>query len=345
MVITETVLFVIGLVLLVKGSDFFVNSAVRIANRLGVSEFVIGLTLIALGTSVPEMGAAIMASFQHQSGIVMGNVLGSNIANIGLIIGIVAVLWALKTNQQMLERDGYIMLFAAVLFYVFLFNGVVSRIEGAILLFLYVVYVLFVVETKSKLDHVYNFKDFVIYFFKFGYIRTTNRFLNQNNHEQREGNGKDTFFSDIVKDYCIVALSIVAIFCGAKFLVEGAVFFANLFHIPQTVIGLSLIATGTSLPELGVTISAARKGLGNIVVGNIIGSNIANIFLVAGVAGIISPLSVIKSTVMLSGPYMILMTLLFLVFIRSRWKVERIEAIIFLFLYAAFMGYIFLTTS
>jgi cation:H+ antiporter len=345
MVLTEAILFVIGLVLLVKGSDFFVNSAVRIAKRLGVSEFVIGLTLVALGTSVPEMGAAIMASFQRQSGIVMGNVLGSNIANIGLIIGIVAVLWVLKTNRQMLERDGYIMLFAAVMFYVFLFNGVVSRIEGVILLLLYIVYVLFVVETKSKLDQVYNFKDFVIYFFKFGYIRTTGSFLKQNNHEQKEGNGKDAFPGGSLKDYSIVAFSIVAIFCGAKFLVGSAVFFANLFHIPQTVVGLSLIAVGTSLPELGVTLSAARKGLGNIVVGNIIGSNIANIFLVAGVAGIISPLSVIKSTIMMTGPFMILMTLLFLIFIRSRWKLERIEAIIFLFLYAAFMGYIFLTTS
>jgi len=215
MVLTETVLFVIGLVLLVKGSDFFVNAAVRIAKRVGISEFVIGLTLVALGTSVPEMGAAIMASFKHQSGIVMGNVLGSNIANIGLIVGIVAVLWVLKTNRQMLERDGYIMLFAAVLFYIFLFNGVVSRIEGVILLLLYVVYVLFVIETKSKLDHGYNFKDFAIYFFKFGYIRTTGRVLTQDNHEQKKGKVKDTPPGSIVKDSCSVALSIVAIFCGA----------------------------------------------------------------------------------------------------------------------------------
>lgn len=345
MMFTEALLFVVGLVLLVKGSDFFVNAAVRIAKRLGISEFVIGLTLVALGTSVPEMGAAIMASIKHQSGIVMGNILGSNIANIGLIMGIVAVLWVLKTNRQMLERDGYIMLFAAVLFYIFLFNGIVSRVEGFIFLLLYVVYVLFVVETKSKLDQVYNFRDFVSYFFKFSYIRTTGKVLFQGNHEQKEHQGKDTFPKGIIlnKDLGIVFVSIIAIWFGAKFLVEEAIFFANLFHIPQTVIGLSLIAIGTSLPELSVAISAARKGLGNIVVGNIIGSNIANIFLIIGVASIISPLSIIKSTIMVSAPFMILMTLLFLFFIRSRWQIERIEAIIFLLLYGTFLSYIFLS--
>jgi len=191
MVITETLLFVIGLVLLVKGSDFFVSASVRIATQLGVSEFVIGLTLVALGTSIPELGTSVVAAFKHQSGIVMGNVLGSNIANIGLIMGIIAVLWVLKTDRQMLVRDGFIMLFAAVLFYFFLFNGVVSRIEGFIFLFLYVVYVLFVVETKSKLNHVYNFKDFVTYFFKFEYICKTGKGLLQGSDGENEEQGKE----------------------------------------------------------------------------------------------------------------------------------------------------------
>ena len=341
MVITEALLFVVGLVLLVKGSDFFVNSSVRIAKQLGVSEFVIGLTLVALGTSIPELGTSVMASFKHQSGIVMGNVLGSNIANIGLVVGIVAVFWVLKTDRKMLMRDGFIMLFAAVLFYIFLFNWVVSRIEGFIFLLLYVAYILFVVETKSRLDRVYNFKDFVIYFFKFDYIRKTGKDLFQGNHEKKEDQGKGISARGIIlKDLGIVVLSIIVIWWGAKFLVEGAVFFANLFHVPQTIIGLSLIAIGTSLPELGVTLSAGRKGLGNIVVGNIIGSNIANVFLIIGVASIISPLSVIKSTVVVTAPFMIVMTILFLIFIRSRWKIERIEAIIFLLLYGAFLGYL-----
>ncbi len=344
MILTEALLFVIGLVLLVKGSDFFVNSSVRIAKRLGVSDFVIGLTLVALGTSIPELGTSVMASFKHQSGIVMGNVLGSNIANIGLVMGIIAVMWMLKTDRQMLVRDGFIMLFAAVLFYIFLSNGIVSRIEGFIFLLLYVAYVLFVVETKSKLDHVYNFKDFVTYFFKFDYMRKTGKGLFQGSHKEKQDQGKELSpWGILLKDLGIIVISIIVIWLGAKFLVDGAEFFANLLHVPQTIIGLSLIAIGTSLPELGVALSAARKGLGNIVVGNIIGSNIANIFLIIGVASIISPLSVIRSTIIVSAPFMIVMTILFLIFIRSRWKIERIEAVIFLLLYGAFLSYIFLS--
>ncbi len=346
MVFTEALLFFVGLVLLIKGSDFFVNSAMRIAKQLGISEFVIGLTLVALGTSIPEMGASIAASIKHQSGIVTGNVLGSNIANIGLIMGIVAVLWVVKTDRQMLKRDGYIMLFAGVLFYVFLFNGTVSRIEGFIFLILYVVYVLFVVETTSKLDHVYRFKDFITYFFKFSYIRTINRGLTHDNHEGKKEQGKSTFSKgNILKELGIVVLSVIAISYGAKLLVEGAVLFANFFHVPQTLIGLSLIAIGTSLPELGVALSAARKGFGNIVVGNVIGSNIANIFLVVGISSIISPLAVIKSTIFLSAPFMIFMTLLFLFFMRSRRQIERIEAIILLLLYGVFLSYMFVYGS
>ena len=342
MVFTEAVLFFIGLVLLVKGSDFFVASAMRISKRLGVSEFVIGLTLVAFGTSMPEVGASIVASIKHQSGIVVGNVLGSNVANIGLIMGIVAVLWVLKTNSQMLKRDGYIMLFAAVLFYVFLFNGVVSRIEGSVFLILYVVYVLFVIETASKSDQVYHFKDFVTYFFKFSYIHTISKGFFLGNYKEKKGQGEDTFTKGgIFKELGIVVLSIIAICYGAKFLVEEAVFFANFFHVPQTLIGLSLIAIGTSLPELAVSLSAARKGFGNIVVGNIIGSNIANIFLVIGISSVISPLSIIRSTILVSAPFMIFLTILFLFFIRSRWQIERIEAIIFLLLYCTFLSYMF----
>ena len=341
MILTEALLFVVGLVLLVKGSDFFVSASVRIATQLGVSELVIGLTLVALGTSIPELGTSVMASFKHQSGIVMGNVLGSNIANIGLIMGVVAVLWVLKTDRQMLMRDGFVMLLAAVLFYIFMFNGIVSRMEGFIFLLLYVAYILLVVETKSRLDRVYNFNDFVTHFFKFEYIRKTGKGLFQGSHGEDEDQGKEIVHKEILlKDLGIITLSIIAVWSGAKFLVEGAVFFAHFFHVPQTIIGLSLIAIGTSLPELGVALSAGRKGLGNIVVGNIIGSNIANIFLIMGVASIISPLSVIKSTVVITAPFMIVMTILFLLFIRSRWKIERIEGIIFLLLYGAFLVYI-----
>ena len=346
MILTEAVLLSIGILLLVKGSDFFVRSAVSIAKELGVSEFVIGLTLVAVGTSIPEVGASIAASIKHQSGIVIGNVLGSNIANINLIIGIIAALWVLKTDRQMLVRDGYIMLFAALMFYLFMLNGVISRIEGLVFLLLYGAYVIFIVETRSNRDQVYNFKDFVIYFFQFRYLRTTGKIFSQNNDARKKNTGHGLRLTrPLAKNLITVVVSTGVIWYGANLLVEAALFFADLFHLPQTVIGLSLIALGTSLPELGVTLAAAKKGLGNIVVGNIIGSNIVNIFLIIGISSIISPLAITQATMLTAAPFMIAMTVLFLVFIRSRWQLERIEAILFLLLYGVFLGYIFFSNS
>ncbi|MDX1777724.1 MAG: calcium/sodium antiporter [Thermodesulfobacteriota bacterium] len=342
MIITEIALFSIGLILLVKGSDSFVATAVKIAKQLGVSEFVIGLTLVALGTSIPEVGTSIVASLKNQGGIVLGNVIGSNIANINLIMGIIALSFILKTNRQMLVRDGYIMLSAGMLFALFMVNGVISRIEGFVLLLLYGAYVLFIVETRSKRDQIYHFKDFVVYFFKFSYIRTTGKVLFQDTpDESKPASEKPLSKSLLLKHLAIVFLSTVAIWFGANLLVEGAVFFANLLKIPDSVIGLSLVALGTSLPELGVALSAARKGLGNIVAGNIIGSNIANIFLIIGITGMITPLTITTSSIVISTGFMILMTVLFLLFIRSRWQLERMEGSLLLLLYVIFLCYVF----
>ncbi|MFB0518922.1 MAG: sodium:calcium antiporter, partial [Acidobacteriota bacterium] len=136
-VVINILLFAVGLALLVKGSDFFVKSAASIARKLGVSEFVIGLTLVAVGTSIPELVSSIIASLKQQSGIIIGNVVGSNIANIGLIVGIAAAIHIIRTRQEMLKRDGYIMLFAALLFFVFSINRTISRTEAVIFIFLY----------------------------------------------------------------------------------------------------------------------------------------------------------------------------------------------------------------
>lgn len=342
MLLTEIVLFLLGLLLLVKGSDVFVTTAVKIAKQLGVSEFVIGLTLVALGTSIPEVGTSIAASLKHQGGIVLGNVLGSNIANINLIMGLIALRFILKTNRQMLVRDGYIMLCAVLLFALFMVNGIISRVEAFILLFLYGVYVLFIVETRSERDRLYSFKDFVIYFFKFSYVRSTGKvFFQETSAKAKDDGAKPLLRGVLLKNLGIVLLSTIAIWFGANLLVEGAIFFANLFHIPDPVIGLSVVALGTSLPELGVALSAARKGLGNIVAGNIIGSNIANIFLIIGITGMIGPLSISTSSIIISTAFLIFMTVLFLWFLRSRWQLERIEGMVLLLLYVIFLCYVF----
>ena len=349
-VFINVVLFVIGLVLLVKGSDFFVKSAASIAKKLGVSEFVIGLTLVAVGTSIPELVSSIIASIKQQSGIVIGNIVGSNIANIGLIIGLAATIRLIKTKQEMLKRDGYIMLFAALLFYVFIFNRIISRIEAIIFMLFYFAYVVFLFGTKPKFKGKYNFKEFIRHFFKFKFLTEIkdNGVSYRNNLEGEkiipieERKIRILSKAGLVKDFLILIVSGFAVIFGAEYLVDGAIFFADFFNIPKILIGISLVAVGTSLPELSVSVSAARKGYGDIAIGNIIGSNIVNISFILGVSALIFPLSILNSTLFYETPFMIFMSILLLLFIKSNWEIRRVEGIVFIILYSVFMTILFL---
>jgi len=348
MIYVYILLFAFGLIFLVKGADYFIKSAASIAEKLGVSGFIIGLTLVALGTSIPELATAIAASLKKASGLVIGNVVGSNIANIGLIIGVAATIAVIKTKKPMLNRDGYIMLFASLLFYIFITNGIISRIEAVIFLLLYFAYMIFLMEMKPELQE-YHFGHFIRYFFRFQYLVTIRSriFSAMNRKKKKEVTPeekrkiKELFKAGLVKDFLILIISGFAVVLGANYFIEAAIFFANLFNVSDTFIGLSLVAVGTSLPELSVSITAARKGYGNIAVGNIIGSNIANIFLILGISGLIRPVSVIKSTLYYTAPFMIFMSILLLVFIRSYWNIRRIEGAVFLVLYAVFMTLLF----
>jgi len=304
-----------------------------------------------LGTSIPELASSIVASLKNASGIIIGNVIGSNIANIGLIIGVAATIAVIKTKKEMIWRDGLIMIFASVLFYIFMVNGVVSKIEAGILLLLYIAYMAFLIEEQPEFEE-YHFGHFLRYFFGFQYIMTIRSkimhgFNYKKNHRKKKispiqkRREQELFKAGLVKDFLVVFISGAAVVLGAKYLVEEAIFFANLFNVPQNLIGLSLIAIGTSLPELFVSVSAALKGYGNIAVGNIIGSNIANIFLIIGVSGLLKPIAVLKGTLYYTAPFMIFMAILLLVFIRSYWSIRRIEGTIFLILYTIFMVLLF----
>lgn len=334
--IIPIVIFLVALIFLVKGSDLFVKSAASIAKKLGVSEFIIGLTIVAIGTSIPELVSSVFASIEKASGLVIGNVVGSNIANIGLIIGTTSLVAVIITKEDMLKRDGFFMLFSALLFYLFAMNRVISRVEAGILLLFYSVYILFLFEMKNDITKKYHFREFIGYFFKFKYIVTIRSKFIRNKDKQVER----LFMASLVKDGLLMVVGIISVIGGAKFVVDQSIFFASFFKVPQTVVGLSLIALGTSLPELSVSITAARKGFGALAVGNILGSNIANILLILGISGLIHPLSIIRSTISITAPFMILLSMLLLVFIRSKWHIKKVEGIVFVVLYAAFMVFL-----
>ena len=342
MITMNFLILLLGLVFLVKGSDYFVKAASTIAKKLGVSEFVIGLTLVAVGTSIPELASSIVASIQQASGIVIGNIVGSNIVNIGLIVGVAAFLSPMKTEIEMLKRDGYIMLFAAVLFFVFALNGELSMIESGIFVLLYVAYVFFLFEEAEKYEGKLHFKEFITYFFKFKYINSAVQKINGNrNRGSESGNENGRLEGGFRKDILTLVLSCAAIVIGAKYFVDESIFFAELLGVPDTIIGTTLVAVGTSLPELVVTVSAARKGYGSIALGNIIGSNITNIFMILGLSGLLYPIAVAEISLFFTTPVMIIISLILLVFISTGWEIKKWEGIALMAFYAAFLVVLF----
>jgi cation:H+ antiporter len=342
MITMNFLVLLLGLVFLVKGSDYFVKAASTIAKKLGVSEFVIGLTLVAVGTSIPELASSIVASIQQASGIVIGNIVGSNIVNIGLIVGVAAFLSPMKTEIEMLKRDGYIMLFAAVLFFVFALDRELSMIESGIFILLYIAYVFFLFEEAEKYEGKLHFKEFVTYFFKFKYINSAVQKINGNRNKNSEsGNGNGRLEGGFGKDILTLMLSCAAIVIGAKYFVDESIFFAELLGVPDTIIGTTLVAVGTSLPELVVTVSAARQGYGSIALGNIIGSNITNIFMILGLSGLLYPIAVAEISLFFTTPVMIVISVILLVFISTGWEIKKWEGVALMAFYAAFLVVLF----
>ena len=251
---------------------------------------------------MPELASSLAASFQQASGIVMGNILGSNIANIGLIAGMAALLTNIRTEEVMLRRDGYIMLFSSFLLFLFMLDFKISRLEALIFILLYLIYLLFLFEKVKKHEGDIYFKDFMIYIIKFEYIFDLISRINlqaRRYREEKQGAGKKTErkngtekraitesetesvteeYEDVdidvteehlqetslLAEFFKLIASLAAIIIGANYFVEEAIFFAMLFDVPETIIGISLVAVGTSIPELMVTVSAARSDYGGI---------------------------------------------------------------------------------
>jgi len=341
MVLVNLAMLVIGLLLLVKGADFFVTAAASIAKRLGVSEFVIGLTLVAIGTTIPELASSVAASLKQASGLVIGNIVGSNIANIGLIIGAAAALKAIPTKLEMLKRDGYVMLFSALMFIGFISDFTVTIQEAVICIVFYAAYLIFLTEQKPELKEKQHFKHFMNYFFRFGYVKALMLRFNNINQKGKKSSPHPIgrkIPGRMGRDLAILIAGAAGVIIGANYLVEGAVFFAGLLELPQTVVGITLVAIGTSLPELMVAIVAARRGYGDIAVGNVIGANIINILLIMGLSALVAPLAVTGGVLYIAAPFMLLLSVLLLVFFRTGWRIKRKEGLVFLSLYALFIA-------
>ncbi len=391
---TALALFIVGFFMLMKGADFFVESAAKIAKIIGVSEFIIGLTLIALGTSLPELGAGIIASYSGETEIVLGNVVGSNIANIALILGMSSVIAPITTHKKMFYRDGYMLIIISLIFYYFAYDGAVNSLEGIILLGLFFLYTLILLKFKPRIN---RFKEYVNYLYdlnKIEKIENRLRILKNGRHitahmsflrvyllhlrrllkagrrvgvfsmKRVNDNKKGDYLQSaigyrerlkkikeyqeqlkesLIHDIGVIFVSGIMIYLGSKFFIGGAIDIATILGIGPSIIGLTLVSIGTSLPELMVSLQSAKKGFNQMVIGNIIGSNIANITLVLGICSLIAPVSlgsnpqIEYTNIHIILPFMIFMSFMGVISIRVGWRVQRFEGILFLLMYAGFL--------
>ncbi len=290
-IIIDILIILFCIVVIAKGAVFLVDSAAKIAHHFGVSELVIGLTIVSIGTSAPEFGVTILAALRGMGDISVGNIVGSNIFNLGFILGGTAIILSLKTNKKLIYRDGLFLLFGTILLTGFLWDLTLSHIEGIILFTLLLSYLGFLYWKKEKL-------------------------------ETEKKHAKLRWF-----DPLILLLGIGMVLGGSHFMVESAVDLAKVIGISEWVIGVTIIAAGTSAPEFATSITAALRGHHGISVGNLIGSDIFNMFGVLGLAAIMRNLPVdigARSNLIV----LVLMIIVVLIFMRTGWRISRKEGII-----------------
>jgi cation:H+ antiporter len=311
-VLIDLLLFAVGLVGLYFGAEWLVGGAARLAEGLGVSSLLVGPTLVSLGTSAPELVVSGLASYRDNGGLAMGNVLGSNIANIALILGIAALIFPISVQRALLVRDLPIMIAAALLIPVFGWSGVISRPEGAILLALFVGYLLFIGIAARRES-------------------SEGLALMEAEGQARPGRREQW------RDLGIAMAGLVVLSGGAHALVVSAVNIAGALGVSEVVIGLTMVAFGTSVPELAASISAARRGDPEIVIGNIIGSNIFNVLLILGGASMVRPLPVPASVLAGDALVVIVLSFALLPILYTGMRVSRIEGGVLLASYFAFI--------
>lgn len=304
----NTVLYIIslliGFVLLVKGSDYFVDGAAGIAARFKIPQLIIGLTIVAMGTSAPEAAVSITAAFKGQPDITIGNVVGSNILNIFIILGIASVIVSIAVEKSTIKYEIPYMIICSVLLILLGNDGNIDLLDGIILWIAFILYLayLFISARKNKKEEEAD------------YVKGWKQFL-------------------------YVTGGIIAIILGSKLAVYGATEIARLCGISERFIGLTIVALGTSLPELFTSVTAARKGNADIAIGNIVGSNIFNILFVIGTTALVATVPfdkkfIIDSIIMIAAGIILLLCAL-----KSR-KLTRVGGVIMLVCYAAYFAYL-----
>ena len=316
------VLFFVGFVALIKGADLLVDGASSLAGRLGVSALVVGLTIVAFGTSAPELVVNLLASMQGNTDIAIGNILGSNIVNILLILGISAMFYPLTVQKGTVWKEIPFALLAVVVL-AFMANDMaidgtassaITRIDGFVLISFFIIFLYYIYGlTKSEAG----------------------------NNAEAKGVAEAPFST--LQSVLMVIVGVAGLVVGGKWIVDGAVAFATGFGVSEALIGLTIVAIGTSLPEMATSVVAAYKKNVDIAVGNIVGSNIFNIFWILGVSSLIRPLPFAPSlTIDLIVTIGATLVLFLALFVGKRHTIERSQGIVFVILYVAYVAFLVL---
>jgi len=291
---------IIGALLVIKGADWLTSGSVAVATRLGVSQMVIGLTIVAMGTSMPEFCVSLVSAIHQSPGLAIGNVVGSNIFNAMLIVGITAMVAPMAISHTTIKRDVPVAVLASVVLAALCADGLLNRLDAALLFAMFVIYM----------------------------------WLTLRNARQ-EADDSSTSMS-IIKSVVFILLGLAGLVFGSNIFVSGATGIARSLGVSDAVIGLTIVAGGTSLPELATSVVAARKGNSAIAIGNVLGSNVFNILFILGITGMICPMQTLGITWVDFAVMTISMVLLWL-FAYTKYIIERWEGAL---LTALFIGYL-----
>ena len=301
----DYILLIIGFVLLIKGADFFVDGSSSLAKLLKIPAVIIGLTIVAMGTSAPEAAVSITAGMQGSNGIAISNVVGSNIFNSLVVVGVCGAMAAFKTSKDILKRDLPINILITIALIVMFIDGTLSRFDGILLLIGMVAFISLMIKAAL-----------------------TSR-----------DEGEEIESMPLSKCFIYIILGIIAIIGGGQLVVNSAKAIAYSFGWSETFVGLTIVAVGTSLPELVTSIVATRKGESGLALGNAIGSNVFNILFILGMSSTICPITLdsvaIYDAIVLSG-----IALLTYFFAKTNEEVSRIEGLIMVFAYIAYTAYL-----
>ena len=304
-------LLIFGLTVLIIGGNLLLKAAVSISLRFGIPKLLIGMTVVSLATSAPELIVSIKSAIKGSPDLAISNVLGSNIANLGLVLGITILFSPINISKSVYKKEWPIMMFSAIYFLIVILDGIISKIEGGILVCFLVITISALIKLRDKSD------------------------------VELENSGEDSFLKSLI----VLFFGGVFLYYGSEWFIDGAIMLADSFGISERIIGITVVSVGTSIPELVTSLVAVFNKEKSISLGNLLGSNIFNVFAVLGITSLVTPLSILDKSIINYDIYVMLFfaaMILPLIFFPKKLVLGRKEGVIILLFYTVYIYQLFL---